>query len=92
MILFYSLYFVLNSHIFSTQPKNSVLDELRLAQQHLVFKWTSLDPEIKCSEVVASINVEKVSLEIITMITGLLRSTVPIYGLKAQMEVSDAAG
>ena len=47
-LLFRSIMIILfasNSHIFSMQPKNSILDELRLAQEHLVFKWTSLDPK-----------------------------------------------
>jgi len=42
-----------------------------------VFKWSSLDPDIKCSEVVASINIKKVTPEIITKITELLRDTIP---------------
>ena len=45
-----------------TDPKdaksNSILDELKLAQEHLVFEWTSTNPETKCSEIGALINVE----------------------------------
>ena len=69
-----------------------MLDELRLAHEHLVFKWTSLDPDIKCSQVVASINIKKVTPEIITTITELLRTIMSIYGLECSMEVSGAAG
>ncbi len=68
------------------------MDELRLANDHLVFKWTSLDPDIKCSEVIASINISKVTPQIITTITELLRDTLPVYGFKCAMETSDAAG
>ena len=68
------------------------MDELRLASEHLVFKWTSLDPDIKCSEVSASINISKVTPQIITTITELLRDTMPVYGFKCAMETSDAAG
>lgn len=68
------------------------MDELQLAHEHLVFKWTSLDPEIKCSEVVASINVDKVTPEVIATITELLRDTIPVYDLECAMGVSDAAG
>ena len=32
---------------------NSIMDKLRLAHEHLVFKWTSVDPKIKCLEIVA---------------------------------------
>ena len=68
------------------------MDELRLANEHLVFKWTSMDPDIKCSEVVAAINVNKVTPEIITAVTDLLRDTMPIFGFNCAMAVSDAAG
>ena len=68
------------------------MDELKLAHEHLVFKWSSLDPDIKCSEVVASINVNKVTPEVITQITELLRETMPVHGLKCALGCSDAAG
>jgi len=55
------------------------MDELKLAHEHLVFKWSSLDPNIKCSDVVALINVNKVTPEIIAQITELLRETMPIH-------------
>lgn len=74
------------------QPQNSIMDELLLANEHIVFKWTSLDPGIKCSEVVASINVNKVTPEVITTITNLLRETMPVYGLECCIGTSDAAG
>ena len=74
------------------QNQNSILDELRLAKEHLVFKFTSLDPDIKCSEIVASINVEKVNPELIATVTEILIDTLPIYGVHVGFETSDAAG
>ena len=68
------------------------MDELQLAHEHLVFKWTSLDPSIKCSEVVASININKVTPEIITTVTELLRDTMPVFGFECRFATSDAAG
>ncbi|KAL7542027.1 hypothetical protein ACHAWF_011062 [Thalassiosira exigua] len=72
--------------------KNSILDELRLAGEHLVFKWTSIDPDVKCSIIFASINVEKVTPEILTTVLELLMDTLPLYGLGIAFETSDAAG
>ena len=71
---------------------NSIMDELRLAHEHLVFKWTSIDPNTKCSEIVASINVEKVTPEVVAMVTEQLRNTMPIYGMDCAGQASDAAG
>ena len=62
---------------------NSILDELKLAQEHLVFKWTSTDPETKCSEIVASINVEVVTAQLVAAVLDRLRDTLPIYGIHA---------
>ncbi len=39
--------------------QNSILDNILLAQEHLVFKFSSIDPQIKCSEIVAAVNVTK---------------------------------
>ena len=68
------------------------MDELKLAHEHLVFKWSSLDPDIKCSEVGASINVNKVTPEVITQITELLQDIMPELGLECCLATSDAAG
>ncbi len=46
--------------------KNSILDNIPLAQEHLVFKFSSIDSQIKCSEIVASVNVTKVTPGVIT--------------------------
>jgi hypothetical protein len=45
-----------NSPISAVQ-QNSILDNLLLAEEHLVFKFSSIDPGVKCSEIVASVNV-----------------------------------
>ena len=55
---------------------NSIMGELRLTHEHLVFKWTSVDPKIKCSEIVASSNVEKVTPGVVAMVTEQLRNTI----------------
>ena len=73
--------------------QNSILDELPLAKEHLVFKWTSVDPNIsKTSYIVASVNVEKVTHSVITAIMTLLSNTLPSYDLHIGMVTSDAAG
>ena len=73
--------------------QNSILDELPLAREHLVFKWTSIDPDIKDSSViVASVNVQKVTPSIITAVMTLLRDTLPSFDLDIGMATSDAAG
>ncbi len=46
--------------------QNSILDNLPLAQEHLVFKFSSINLQIKCSEIVASMNVTKVTPGVIT--------------------------
>ena len=75
--------------------KNLILNELRLAGEHLVFKWTSIDPGIKCSVVVASINVKKVTPELLTavleLLTDTLQSTVWVW-LSRHRTLLDAIG
>jgi hypothetical protein len=44
-----------------TQQQSSNLGNLPLVKEHLIFQCVSIDPDIKCSEIVASINVTKVS-------------------------------
>jgi len=48
--------------------QNSILDELPLAKEHLVFKFSVMDPGIKSSEIVMSVNVNRVSAAVITSI------------------------
>ena len=43
--------------------QNSILDNLLLAEEHLVFKFSSIDPGVKCLEIVASVNVANVRLQ-----------------------------
>ena len=77
----------------SEEPQQtSILDSLILAKEHLVFKFTIMDPNIECSEVVAAANVNQVTPAIITMIMKLLRDTLPFYGLELAMATCDAAG
>jgi len=70
----------------------SILENLPLAQEHLVFKWASIAPDIKCTEIVASINVTKVTAAVITSVMISLRDTLPMFGLELSMATSNAAG
>ena len=76
----------------SAVQQNSILDNLQLAEEHLVFKFSSIDPRVKCSEIVASVNVGKVTSSIITAIMISLRDLLPMVGLEIGMATSDAAG
>jgi hypothetical protein len=51
-----------------------------------------MDPTIRYSKVVASINMNKVTPAIITSIIMLLMDTLPIFGLEVGMATSDDAG
>jgi hypothetical protein len=62
-----------------------------LAEEHLVFKFSSIDPGVKCSEIVASVNVAKVTSSIITAIMISLRDLLPMVGLEIGTATSDAA-
>ena len=71
---------------------NSILDELKLAQEHLVFKWLPVDPDVKCSEIVTSINGKKVTPQLAASVLGRLRDTLPIYGLHLRFATAYAVG
>jgi hypothetical protein len=72
--------------------QNSIFDNIPLAEEHLIFKFSSIDPQIKCSESVASVNVTKVMSGIISSVIIALRDLLPMVGLQAGMARSDAAG
>ena len=72
--------------------QNSILDNLLLAEEHLVFKFSSSDPGVKCSKIVASVNVAKIMSSIITAIMISLWDLLPRVGLEIGMATSDAAG
>jgi hypothetical protein len=63
-----------------------------MAVKHLVFKRVLLDPDIKFSEIVASINVTKVTAAVITVMIISLRDTLPKFYLEIRIASSDAAG
>ncbi|KAL7533595.1 hypothetical protein ACHAXR_005333 [Thalassiosira sp. AJA248-18] len=73
----------------SKRPQNSIMDELKLAHEHLVFKWTSMDPNINCC---FDQYQQGHSRDHHLHKTEMLPDTMPIYGLECAMEVSDAAG
>jgi hypothetical protein len=72
--------------------QNSILDNLLLAEEHLVFKFSSIDPGVKYSEIVATVNMKKVTSGIITSVMIALRDLLPMVGLVVGMAMSDAAG
>jgi hypothetical protein len=72
--------------------QNCILDNILLAEDHLVFKFSSIDPQIKCLEIVASVNVTKVTSEIISSLIVTLRDLLPMVGLQVGMATSDDAG
>ncbi len=72
--------------------QNSILDNLLLAEEHLVFTFISIDLQIKCSEIVASVNVTKVTSGIISSMIIALHDLLPMVGLQVGMATSDAAG
>ena len=57
-----------------------------------MFKFSSIDPGVKCSEIVASVNLGKVTSLIITAIMISLWDLLPMVGLEIGMAMSDAAG
>ena len=57
-----------------------------------MFKFSSIDPGVKCLEIVASVNVAKVTSVIITAIMISLLDLLPTVGLEIGMATSDATG
>jgi hypothetical protein len=57
-----------------------------------MFKFSSIDPKVKCLEIVASVNVMKVLPSIITAIMISLRDLLPMVGLEIGMATSNATG
>ncbi len=74
------------------RPQNFILDNLPLAKEHLVLKFSSIDPGVKCSEIVATVKVKKVTSGIITSVLTALRDLLPMIGLVIGMATSNAAG
>ena len=57
-----------------------------------MFKFSSIDPGVKCSEIVATKNAKKVTSGIITSVMIALRDLLPMVGLVLGMATSGAAG
>jgi hypothetical protein len=72
--------------------QNSILDNRLLAEEYLIFKFRSIDPQIKCSEIVASMNVTKVTSGIISSVIIALCDLFTMVGLQVGMATSDANG
>jgi hypothetical protein len=70
----------------------SIMDNVPLADEHIVFYFNGLDPDNKVSEIVASVNVKTVTAAVITQLIIQLRDTLAMYGLFVTMATSDAAG
>jgi hypothetical protein len=73
-------------------PKSSTLENLPLAEEHLVFKRVLLNPGIKCLEIVASINMTKVTAAVIMSMMISLWDTLPIIDLEIKMTSWAAIG
>lgn len=59
-----------------TVQQSSILENLPLAKEHLVFYYISLNPVIKCAEIVASpVSMKKVTAAVITQLIIQLRET-----------------
>ena len=67
------------------------MDNLKLADQHLVAMISSIDPSVKCCEIIESINVETVSAPVMFRMTSLITQTLPNYELCNIANLVDAA-
>lgn len=65
---------------------------LALGKEHNITICTSMDPQIKCSEVCASTDVEKVTPQVMFDMTHLLAQTMPMFGFHCVANIVDAAG
>ena len=75
------------------QPQHSsIFENIPLAKEHVVFKFLIMDPTVKCSEIVASVNVKKVTPTIISTILTSLQDVMPCYGFEIGVATCDAAG
>ena len=54
-----------NNSVMPQIKQDSIPDELRLANEFQVFTFTSIDPDIKCSKIVSSISVGKLTPELL---------------------------
>ena len=66
------------------------MEQIPLAKEHLVCKSTSVDPSIKCSEIVASTDVEKVSSSVMYSMVDLVSSSLPNYEFTCAANIVDA--
>jgi hypothetical protein len=82
----------INENEENDENQHSILENLQLAEENLVFKFSSIDPRLKCSEIVVSLNVTKVTSRVITSVIIALRDLLPVVGLEVRMAMSDAAG
>ena len=79
-----------NDAAVKVSSENSILDNIALAKEHLVGIFSSLEPSTKCSEIVASTDVEKPTAPIIFKIDHLVYHTVQQYRLHVALNVVDA--
>jgi hypothetical protein len=67
-------------------------ENLQLTEEHLVFKFSSIDSRVKCTEIVMSVNVMKVTSRVITSVIISLSDLLPMVGLEVGMAINNAAG
>jgi hypothetical protein len=69
------------------------LENIKLAENHLCFKWTSVDPDVEMSEIVGSIDVASVSPSVVSNTLLFLIDTLGMtYDLVTAVATADAAG
>jgi len=70
----------------------AIIDNLRMADQHLCFRWTSLHPDVKVSEIVATIDVGCVTPEVVSaMSKEVIDMMSATYGLDTDATFADDA-
>jgi hypothetical protein len=72
--------------------QNFILDNLPLAKDHLKFIFSSIDSQIKCSEILASVNGKKVMPRVNTSMIIALRDILPMVNLEVGEVTSNVAG
>ena len=67
------------------------MDNIKLADQHLVATVSSVDPDMKCCEIIGSINVLIVSTPVMYRVTSLIMQKLPNSNLYNIVNLVDAA-
>ena len=72
---------------------SSIIDNLLLADQNLCLRWTSLDPDVKMSEIIATIDVSKTTPEVVAALAiEAMDIAASTYGIYTSSMFADDAG